>query len=699
MTPEREEPGRGPRQDKADPALRFDKGTDIETPGQKAKGRPAGAWKKAAARMSREQRPPEAEPAAPSDPGPPADPPMPEQTGAAYDPTGPELPMGDNPPEGPADNAGPSTSGQSVPKYRQHSKRETREPGASSEKFRRDSKQARPADKLHPDGGADPRPSDGGKAGADPGPAAPEPDTLRKSRLRMEKRGDKLNAARDKLAQQKPYKPPDPVRRAAGFAGRSVHGFAHGKVYEVEHENVGTEGAHRSELVAEAAGRRAVRFTKQRIRTHPARAVKKAEGRSVKAAADYHFRQTVLEHPEMEKKNALSRLWRKRQQRKRYQKQAWEAAKQGAKAAEATATATERIGRAVAGFVKRHPAGVLIALLCVLLVVVMQSCGSSLAAIGNGLTGSVAATTYPAEDADLLGAEAAYAELEADLQSMLDNYEAAHSYDECHFDLDGIEHDPYVLLSILSAFHPEGWTLAEVETDLQTLFDRQYILTESVEVEVRYRTETRTDSEGNTYDVEVPYNYFICTVTLENFNLSHVPVYIMGEDQLSRYALYMAALGNRPDLFPGSAYIGKYSGPITTYDIPPEALEDEQFAAMIAEAEKYLGYPYVWGGSSPATSFDCSGFVSWVVNHCGVGWDVGRLGATGLYHICTPVSSANAKPGDLIFFQGTYDTDGMSHVGIYVGGGMMIHCGDPIQYANINTSYWQAHFAAFGRLP
>ena len=565
MTPEREEPGRGPRQDKAEPALRFDKGTDIETPGQKAKGRPAGAWKKAAARMSREQRPPEAEPAAPSDPGPPAD-----NAGPATSENGVPAKSADFVGRGGATERGdfgtlcPEGAERSlcrrVPKYRQHSKRETREPGASSEKFRRDSKQAR----------------------------------------------------------QKPYKPPGPVRRAAGFAGRSVHGFAHGKVYEVEHENVGTEGAHRSELVAEAAGRRAVRFTKQRIRTHPARAVKKAEGRSVKAAADYHFRQTVLEHPEMEKKSALSRLWRKRQQRKRYQKRAREAAKRGAK---------------------------------------------------------------------------------ADLRSMLDNYEAAHSYDEYHFDLDGIEHDPYVLLSILSAFHPEGWTLAEVEADLQTLFDRQYILTESVEVEVRYRTETRTDSEGNTYDVEVPYNYFICTVTLENFNLSHVPVYIMGEDQLSRYALYMAALGNRPDLFPGSAYIGKYGGPVTTYDIPPEALEDEQFAAMIAEAEKYLGYPYVWGGSSPATSFDCSGFVSWVVNHCGVGWDVGRLGATGLYHICTPVSSANAKPGDLIFFQGTYDTDGMSHVGIYVGGGMMIHCGDPIQYANINTSYWQAHFAAFGRLP
>ena len=197
------------------------------------------------------------------------------------------------------------------------------------------------------------------------------------------------------------------------------------------------------------------------------------------------------------------------------------------------------------------------------------------------------------------------------------------------------------------------------------------------------------------YDVEVPYNYYICTVTLENFNLSHVPVYIMGEDQLSMYAMYMATLGNRPDLFAGSEYVSKYyDTEYEKYEIPPEALEDEQFAAMIAEAEKYLGYPYVWGGSSPSTSFDCSGFVSWVINNCGVGWNVGRLGASGLLGICTRVSPANAKPGDLIFFQGTYDTDGASHVGIYVGNGKMLHCGDPIQYTSIETSYnkWQNQF-------
>ena len=228
--------------------------------------------------------------------------------------------------------------------------------------------------------------------------------------------------------------------------------------------------------------------------------------------------------------------------------------------------------------------------------------------------------------------------------------------------------------------------------------------------ETRYRTETRTGTRTVTdpetgesseeeyeYDVEVPYTYYICTVTLENFNLSHVPVYIMSQDQLSMYATYMATLGNRSDLFPTSAYVGRYNGSYQTYEIPPEALADETFAAMMAEAEKYLGYPYVWGGSSPSTSFDCSGFVSWVINHSG--WNVGRLGAQGLYNICTPVSPANARPGDLVFFQGTYDTDGMSHVGIYVGNSTMLHCGDPISFTNLNSSYWQAHFAAYGRLP
>ena len=292
--------------------------------------------------------------------------------------------------------------------------------------------------------------------------------------------------------------------------------------------------------------------------------------------------------------------------------------------------------------------------------------------------------------------------MEAELQRYLDTYESTHDYDEYHFDLDTIEHDPYVLISIITALHQGEWTLDEVQGTLQMLFDRQYILTEDVVVETRYRTETDTwtDADGNTHTdtYQVPYDYYICTVTLENFNLSHVPVYIMSEEQLGMYATYMATLGNRPDLFPGSGYIGKYvEGSYTDYDIPPEALDDEVFAAIIKEAEKYLGYPYVWGGSSPSTSFDCSGFVSWVINHSG--WDVGRLGAQGLCNICTPVPSANVKPGDLVFFTGTYDTPGVSHVGIYVGNNMMIHCGDPISYANLNLNYWQSHFYRYGRLP
>ena len=258
-----------------------------------------------------------------------------------------------------------------------------------------------------------------------------------------------------------------------------------------------------------------------------------------------------------------------------------------------------------------------------------------------------------------------------------------------------------MLVSILTAYHRGEWTLAEVQGTLEMLFDQQYILTEEVVVEVCYRTETRTDSEGNDYDVEVPYNYYICNVTLENFDLSHLPVYIMGEDQVSMYATYMATLGNRPDLFPSSQYPNaSQREDYLDYDVPPEALEDETFAAMLAEAEKYLGYPYVWGGSSPSTSFDCSGFVSWVINHSG--WNYGRLGAQGLCNICTPVSPANARPGDLVFFKYTYDApnpDGVTHCGIYVGNGMMIHCGSPISYANLNTSYWQAHFYCYGRLP
>ena len=518
-----------------------------------------------------------------------------------------------------------------------------------------------------------------------------------KSAVKAEKAKLRMGAAQEKLAAQAPAKPPGPVKRGAGALGWSVHGFVHGKVYEVEHENVGTEGAHHSELVGEAVGRWGTRRVRQAVRDHPAKAAARAESRYVKATAEHRFQTELEKHPDLGK-NALARFAQKQRQKRQYAKQAREAAQQGARAAEKTAVSAEKLAEKVAGFVKRHPGGVVIALACVLLLFTVQSCASSLATLGNGIIGGIGASTYPAQDGDMLGAEAAYCALEAELQHYLDTYTSTHDYDEYHFDLDAIEHDPYVLISMLSALHEGEWTLEEVRGTIQTIFDRQYILTENVVVEVRYRTETRTGPDGP-YTVRVPYNYYICTVTLKNEDLSHLPIYIMGGEQLSRYALYMAALGNRPDLFPNSGYVDKYiTTPPQPYDVPEEYLSDERFAAILTEAEKYLGYPYVWGGSSPATSFDCSGFLSYVLNQCG--WNVGRLGAQGLYNYCTPVSSP--RPGDLVLFRYTYDApnpDGVTHCGLYVGDGMMLHCGDPIQYTSLNTSYWQSHFYAWGRLP
>ena len=518
------------------------------------------------------------------------------------------------------------------------------------------------------------------------------------SKLRMERRGEKLDAAREKLAKQKPPKKPGAVKRLAHTAGHGVHGFVHGKLYEVEHENVGTEGAHRSELAAESVYRFGRRKLRKAIREHPAKAVERAESKHIKATADYYYRKTVEEHPEMQEGGAVSRYLQKQKIKRQYAKQAREATRQTAKAAEGTASVTGKLTEKVSAYIKEHPGGLLLLLAAFLLLVVLQSCMSSLVTVGNGVAGAIGASTYAAEDADLLGAEAAYCALEDELQRYLDTYTRTHDYDEYHFDLDTIEHDPYVLLSIVCALHEGEWTLDEVRGTLQMLFDRQYILTEDVVVERRYylETDTWTDEDGNTHSdtYRVYYDYYICYVTLENFNLSHLPIYIMGEDQLSRYALYMATLGNRPDLFPSSPYVEKYTSPPVEHDIPEAYLADETFAAILKEAEKYVGYPYVWGGSSPSTSFDCSGFVSYVYNQCG--WDFGRLGAQGLYNISTRTSSP--KPGDLVFFTGTYDTPGISHVGIYVGDGWMLHCGDPISYANLNTSYWQSHFYAYGKL-
>ena len=494
-------------------------------------------------------------------------------------------------------------------------------------------------------------------------------------------------------------KPPSKLTHAVRDAPANlILSQVHREVRQSEDDNVGVEAAHKVEQAVESGGR-LVQSAHRAHQLKPYRAAIRAEKKLERANLDALQKKAEIDSPTS---NPVSKWQQKQAIKKQYAAAKHnQAAQTTAKAAENTAKAAKKAAEKAekAGkYVWEHRRGFAIAAAILLMLAFLLNGLSSCSVIMDGVGSGIAASTYPSQDADMLGAEAQYCEMEAELQRYLDTYESTHDYDEYHFDLDTIEHDPYVLISMITALHQGKWTLDEVQGTLQMLFDRQYILTEDVVVEVRYRTVTRTDSEGNDYEVEVPYNYYICYVTLENFNLSHVPVYIMSEEQLGMYATYMATLGNRPDLFPGSGYIGKYvEGSYTDYDIPPEALDDEVFAAIIKEAEKYLGYPYVWGGSSPSTSFDCSGFVSWVINHSG--WDVGRLGAQGLCNICTPVSSANVKPGDLVFFTGTYDTPGVSHVGIYVGNNMMIHCGDPISYANLNSNYWQSHFYRYGRLP
>ena len=498
-------------------------------------------------------------------------------------------------------------------------------------------------------------------------------------------------------------KPPSKLTHAVQDAPANfVLSQVHREVRQSEDDNVGVEAAHKAEQAVESGGR-LVQSAHRAHQLKPYRAAIRAEKKLERANLDALQKKAEIDSPTS---NPVSKWQQKQAIKKQYAAaKHHQAAQTTAKAAENTAKAAKKAAEKAekAGkYVWEHRRGFAIAAAILLMLAFLLNGLSSCSVMMDGVGSGIAASTYPSQDADMLGAEAQYCAMEAELQRYLDTYESTHDYDEYHFDLDTIEHDPYVLISIITALHQGEWTLDEVQGTLQMLFDRQYILTEDVVVETHYRTETDTwtDADGNTHTdtYQVPYDYYICTVTLENFNLSHVPVYIMSEEQLGMYATYMATLGNRPDLFPGSGYIGKYvEGSYTDYDIPPEALDDEVFAAIIKEAEKYLGYPYVWGGSSPSTSFDCSGFVSWVINHSG--WDVGRLGAQGLCNICTPVSSANVKPGDLVFFTGTYDTPGVSHVGIYVGNNMMIHCGDPISYANLNSNYWQSHFYRYGRLP
>ena len=504
----------------------------------------------------------------------------------------------------------------------------------------------------------------------------------------------------EKVEKHPPKLKPNPASRPVQEAGL----YLHRKIHEVEQENVGVESGHKAEELAERQAGKALRNARRRHKLKPYRAAAKAERKSMAANAEFVYQKSLRDNPELAQavSNPISRLWQKQHIKREYAKAARAAGRGAAGSAKTTASAARKAaekGKQAASLVARHWKGALliggVGLLLMLIMGGLQSCTAMFGSAGTGL----AATSYLSEDSDMLGAEAAYAGMEANLQYELDHYETLHpGHDEYRFELDEIGHDPYVLTSILSALHNGVFTLEEVQGDLAMLFEQQYTLTERVEVEIRYRTVTHTDSDGNEYEEEVPYRYSICYVTLKNADLSHLPVYLMIEKQLSLYAAYMQTLGNRQDLFPSGSYpnASTIKKP-TYYEIPPEALKDEAFAAMIAEADKYVGYPYVWGGSSPSTSFDCSGFISWVLNHSG--WSVGRQTAQGLYNLCTPVTAEQAKPGDLVFFVGTYDTPGVSHVGLYVGNSVMLHCGDPISYTNLNSSYWQIHLFCYGRLP
>lgn len=492
---------------------------------------------------------------------------------------------------------------------------------------------------------------------------------------------------------------------------REVAAAVHGKIHEVEKENSGVEGAHKTEKFAEKAGGYAKRKLKEGYRSHklkPYRAAAKAETAAQKANTNYLYQKTLRENPELTT-NPLSRFYQKRKIKRQYAKDLRSGAKAAGKAgsaANSTRKATQKAGAATGkttDFIARHWKGILTVGAVLLLLVVIFTGLSSCSAMLQGGVSSILGTSYTAEDRDIQGAEADYKALEADLRAEIDNIESTHpGYDEYQYHLDEIGHDPFSLASYLTA-KLYDYTREEAQTELQALFERQYTLTLREEVEIRYRTETSTSTDPETGETtteteEVPYEYYILHVTLTNKNLSALAGELLTPEEKERFDVYMETKGNKPDVFGENIYVPG-GGQHPDYEIPPDALSDERFAAMIGEAEKYLGYPYVWGGSSPSTSFDCSGFVCWVINQSGAG-SIGRTTAQGIFNYTTPIAPSEAKPGDIIYFTGTYDSgSAVSHVGIYVGNGMMIHCGNPIQYASVNSPYWQQHFYSYGRLP
>lgn len=516
----------------------------------------------------------------------------------------------------------------------------------------------------------------------------------------------KKNAAASGKKGGKPKKP-------GNLAADALSAKAHQSVRNADQDNnSGVEAAHFTEGSAEGAARAGSRFQYGR-KLRQYKKLERLEKKGNKDAVDSIFAERMKSDPQAGS-NLFSR-WRQKQAIKKE----YAAAKAGAAAAENTASGTAKAAQGTVSitekafqFVQSH-SHIIIGIAAVgLLVLVIAGSVSSCSVLINGGGNVVLGTSYTAEDEDLKGVETDYTKLEDKLRKQIDRIETDHpGYDEYRYNLAEIGHNPYELASLLTVEF-ENYTRSQVQARLQSIFEAQYELKLEEKVEIRTRKETRVGYRYNpitgtghtyTYQVTVQYEYKILNVTLLNRGVDYVARNSgLTDDQLQRYEVTLECRGNRDDLFAGIAFAtpdgAGSSGEYQDYDIPGEALTDEKFRKMITEAEKYLGYPYVWGGSSPSTSFDCSGFVSWVINHCGNGWNVGRQTANGLMGKCDIIPKSEAKPGDLIFFQKTYNASGASHVGIYVGNGMMIHCGSPISYASIETSYWRQHYYCMGRI-
>lgn len=514
--------------------------------------------------------------------------------------------------------------------------------------------------------------------------------------------------------EEKTPKPPGKPRHAVS---NSITSELHRQIGQNnEDENTGVEAVLQGERAGEAVLRQG-EDAYHTYRMHPYRTLQKAEARLDRANVRALEAKQRYEHPQFSS-NPVSRRQQKRAIRKQYAaiKAGMHTAgtQQTARgAAQAVDNGTTTVRKAVTALRPKHSA-FLFVMLGAMLMFVMNSISACMP-VAENIMNAFVISTYPAEEEDVLAAERVYAQMERDLQDELDHYEAFHpGFDEYIINAQDIWHDPYALIAIISAYHGgEEWTIDSAMPTLKRYFDLQYILTQEVTTQTRWRTETRTGQrlvtdpvtgeshwENYTYEEDVAYSYTICNVKLENKDLSHLPIYTMSREKVGLYALYMSTLGNMPDLFAGNAYASELKDPML-YDIPEDVLAaDARFAAMIEEANKYIGFPYVWGGDSPETSFDCSGFVSYVFTQSGY-CNTGRLGATGLHGICREISSDEVRPGDLVFFEGTMGADvgGITHVGIFVGDNKMIHCGSPIGYADLTRAYWQQHFYGYGRVP